>query len=421
MANRIPTLVLSAVAAACSLSAQANGPTQADFAKVVLYANVTIAQDSPNAWGIWEELEAPAAGPQAPLPPIAGTSDMFRPLGAPTSSTPTPVTPPIVAACSSGALCGFGVMSLSSRSWNEDRLELAATSAGGSDNPGFGFQLFPTTETAPTWLPESMSIRTESIKAQAQFEYNGPNLSFDGPLVRDGSNLSRDNPAASNVPAGIEAKSELVNIVTDLESAPSGVQSGRFRGELRIAQYVSGGPDLPSQSGTEQIGSWHGAWGVTTSASDMDNLRLSEAQASYTGSTFNAAGTNTGAVKMSVNFGSSTFKADFHGGSGVANPFSSGTFEQTTSGFYQFNGAMSFSAEGTISGSQFSSNSVTVGGPNPSSMSGNVKGAFVGQNAASVIGVADVSAVANIPGTQPVTVRYAAPFTAVKDTPIIRD
>ncbi len=67
MANRVPTLLATAVAAACSLSAQASGPTQADYAKVVLYSNVTIAQDSASQWGIWEELEPPAAGTQSAM------------------------------------------------------------------------------------------------------------------------------------------------------------------------------------------------------------------------------------------------------------------------------------------------------------------------------------------------------------------
>ena len=66
MAHRVPTLLATAVAAACSLSAHASGPTQADYAKVVLYSNVTIAEDSASQWGIWEELEPTAAGPQAP-------------------------------------------------------------------------------------------------------------------------------------------------------------------------------------------------------------------------------------------------------------------------------------------------------------------------------------------------------------------
>ena len=35
MANRVPTLLATAVATACSLSVHAAGPTQADYAKVV--------------------------------------------------------------------------------------------------------------------------------------------------------------------------------------------------------------------------------------------------------------------------------------------------------------------------------------------------------------------------------------------------
>lgn len=409
MANRVPTLLATAVAAACSLSAHANGPTQADFAKVVLYSNVTIAQDSSSQWGIWEELEPTAAGPQTPLPLLAGTTELYRPVGPVTPNTP--VTP-VVSACASGGLCGFGVMALSTYSWSQDQLEVAAISEGESNTLRVGFQLFPQTTTAPTWLPESMSISTQPIRTDEAATV--PSLNVQGPLVFDGFNSHDYTTPMAPLPAGTEATYEGVSIETDLASAPTEGTAGKFQGGLMIVRYVSGGADSPPLSGTQQFGEWYGVWGLTTSAADMDNLRQSNAQANYFGSTFNGAGNATGSVQMSVNFGTSTFKADFNGGSGVSNPLMGGQLQKTSSGSYQVNGALSFSAAGTISGSQFSAKSLDIGGPYKA-ITGKVEGAFFGQNAAVAGGVADVSAVVSAPGfTSPVYARYAAPFIATK-------
>ncbi|MBU0917526.1 HupA family protein [Aquabacterium parvum] len=419
MANRIPTLLATAVAAACSLSAHANGPTQADFAKVVLYSNVTIAQDSSSQWGIWEELEPTAAGPQTPLPLLAGTTELYRPVGAVTPSTPVqpPVQPPVVSACTSGGLCGFGVMALSTYSWDQKQLEVAAISEGESNDLRVGFQLFPQTTTAPTWLPESMSISTQPIRSDEPATV--PSFNVQGPLVLDGLNSHDYETPFADLPVGAEGNYERVSIETDLESSPSGVPVGKFQGGLTIVRYVSGGTDSPPLSGTEQFGEMYGVWGITTPAQDMDNLRLSNAQANYYGNTFNGAGNATGSVQMSVNFGTSTFKADFNGGSGVSNPLMGGQLQQTANGGYQVNGALSFSAAGTISGSQFSSKSLDIGGPYKA-ITGKVEGAFFGQNAAVAGGVADVSAVVTAPGfTSPVYARYATPFVAVKGEPRI--
>ena len=413
MANRVPTLLATAVAAACSLSAHANGPTPADFAKVVLYADVTIAQDSASQWGIWEQLEPTAAGPQTPLPLLPSGGELYRPLG-----TVTPAAPTTATACVSGALCGFGVMSLSTYSWDQ-REELAIREEvffEESNELRVGFQLFPTTSNTPSWLPESMTVSTQPIRPDAPETV--PGLSLPGPLAFDGFNShNRDNPPPQDAPAGTVVTGDRASIESDLDSAPSGSQAARFQGGLIIARYVSGGADSRPQSGTEQYGEWYGVWGLTTSAADMNNLRLSNAEAQYNGYTFNGWGGGTGSVHMSVNFGNSTFKADFNGGSGGSNPLMGGSLQQTRSGSYQVTGALSFSASGNINGSQFSANNLSIGGAYKT-IDGKVEGAFFGPNAAVAGGVADVSAVVSTPGmTSPVYARYAAPFIAVKGEP----
>lgn len=410
MANRVPTLLATAVAAACSLSAHASGPTQADYAKVVLYSNVTIAQDSASQWGIWEELEPTAAGPQTPLPLLAGTSEPYRPLG---SITPTtPVTPPTVTnACVSGGLCGFGVMTMSTYSWNGEVMQPAEVSE--SNLVRVGFQLLPQTNGEPSWLPESMTVSTRPIRTDMADTV--PSLNNVGPLVFDGFNSHDYQTPDVSLPAGTQGNYEHVRIETDIESLPSGVPAGMFQGSVTIVKYVSGGADTYPISGTEQHGPMYGVWGITTSAQDMNNLRLSDAQASYSGFTFGADGASTGSVKMNVNFGASTFTADFNGGLNVQSPLVGGQVQKAANGSYQVNGALSFRASGAINGSLFSANALQIAGAN-NSITGKVEGAFFGSNAAVAAGVADVSAVVTPTGfTSPVYARYATPFVTTKD------
>jgi len=411
MANRAPTFLATAVAAACSLSAHASGPTQADYAKVVLYSNVTIAEDSASQWGIWEELEPTAAGPQTPLPLLAGSADMYRPLG---SVTPTgPVTPPALTACTSGALCGFGVMALSSFSWDEEMMQPAEVSE--SNAVRVGFQLLPQTNGAPSWLPESLTVSTQPLRTDTID--TALSLNNVGPLVFDGLNSHDYQTPDVSLPAGTEGNYEQIRIETDIASLPSEVPAGMFQGSVAIVKYVSGGPDQMPTSGNQQMGPMYGVWGITTSAQDMSNLRLSNAQASYSGFTFGANGASTGTVSMAVNFGSSSFTADFNGGLNVQSPLVNGQLQTAANGTVQVNGALSFRASGAINGSMFSANALQIAGAG-NSINGKVEGAFFGSNAAVAGGVVDVTANLKTSSSVPaVSARYAAPFLTIKDTP----
>lgn len=410
MANRVPTFLATAVAAACSLSAHASGPSQADYAKIVLYSNVTIAQDSASQWGIWEELEAPAAGPQTPLPLPAGTAEPYRPLGTVTPSAPNPpVTPPAaVSACSSGALCGFGVMTLSVESWNNTAAQPAELSE--SNNLRVGFQLFPQTTGEPSWLPEAITISTQPVRTGVTETV--PSFSNLGPLVFDGFNVHEHETPRSDLPAGAAGTFERVDIDTDIESLPSGVPAGKFTGNINITKYVSGGVDMPSQSGTAQYGEMYGVWGLTTPAQDMADLRQSNAQAAYSGNTFGADGSRTGSVKMSVNFGASTFVASFNNETDAYGV----RVEKTASGGKQLQGPVGFRAEGSITGSTFQATNLSA---KDGTVTGVVQGAFFGSQAAAAGGVVDItkSRVNTDPLTKYQDARYSAPFVAVKDAP----
>lgn len=405
MANRAIHFLATAVAAACSLSAHASGPTQADYAKVVLYSNVTIAEDSASQWGIWEELEPTAAGPQTPLPLLAGTVDPYRPVGV---VTPPVAPPPTVAgACQSGGLCGFGVMTSYSESIGQERVEALAE----APLLRTGFLLLPTVTQANAdsdqWLPQAVLVSVNSVRTDVQGSSTYSNL---GPIELQQGEIGAYHLYESDLPGAYDR----TQIETDTSDPGTG-SAGKFQGTITIARYVSGGPDSPPVSGTYQQDTVYGVWGLTTSAQDMNNLRASNAQASYSGSTFNAYGVNTGSVKMNVNFGSSTFTADFNGGVNVQTPLAGGQLQVASNGTVQVDGALSFRASGAISGSSFSANALQIAGAG-NSINGKVEGAFFGSNAGVAAGVADVTANIRSSASVPaVSVRYATPFVTTKD------
>jgi hypothetical protein len=388
MANRVPTLLATAVAAACSLSAHANGPTQADFAKVVLYSNVTIAQDSSSQWGIWEELEPTAAGPQTPLPLLAGNAELYRPLG-----TVTPTQTP----SEKGVFMGFGVISNNYYYGEEARAEAFMPIFYETSRAGFTLQVSDASEAtvSGSWQPLSIKISTALVRsdiAETPYTYEGL-----GPLEHDGSITHRFNQLVEN------ELSERHNLATDTSQIPSEATAGQFLGEISIVRYVSGEGEFSKNYYEERSSDIYGVWGRTTSAQDMNNLRQSNAQASYAGTVFNRYGDYNGSVAMNVNFGTSEFSANFNNVGGgqvsVGNNSAIGISEK-----------LNFNASGTISGSQFAANKLSPG------VTGQVVGAFFGPQAAAAGGVLDVSAVPNagIPsGPRPVT-RYVAPFIAIK-------
>jgi hypothetical protein len=74
-------LVAGASLALCSALthvAQA-APTQAELDSIVLYGSTTIAKDSTSAWGVWEQIDPPAAGPASTTSPRpSGTAPWRR-------------------------------------------------------------------------------------------------------------------------------------------------------------------------------------------------------------------------------------------------------------------------------------------------------------------------------------------------------
>ena len=102
-----PRLLAAACLALCAATAQAATPTQAELDSIVLYGSTTIAQDSTNAWGIWEQLEPTAAGPNLPRIDNFAQADLYRPLAQFTLGAAPAATADMI--CSGGSICGFGV------------------------------------------------------------------------------------------------------------------------------------------------------------------------------------------------------------------------------------------------------------------------------------------------------------------------
>lgn len=110
-----PSFKLARLAAALAvsfssmLSAHASEAAGGQLKSVKLYGNVSIADDDINAWGPWEQIEPPQAGPTGGLRHMTSDRELYRPLATVTKA----LTPPTTLddfVCDGGSVCGFGVM-----------------------------------------------------------------------------------------------------------------------------------------------------------------------------------------------------------------------------------------------------------------------------------------------------------------------
>lgn len=365
-------------AAVCATLAHA-GPSQADLERTRLYGDVSIAQDSVNSWGVWEQFEPPAAGPNTPIVALAPRGDVYRPLGTVTTTNTTPVTPtPPVAVplCASGALCGFGVF---------------------ADVPG------PQDPSAPPVVPERFSFVTQPqavaapvfeeparLKAQALLvknwqpdrmvmlntPLNGGSFEADsGVLGRDGPYYGWDN----------KGQRVLVSSSTDAEDSNPVYDSAVAHLYSQVYQYISGqGADAKPMNQAFQA-----VWGITTTAADMAAL-AADAQrnnvlVNYAGSTTGVGGGVTQKVTMTVDFGNSKI---------VSGQFGDGVDGKvmraaTASGVTQLSGQVGFTfKDGDVVGSTYRITNLQAA--DARAISGTVQGAFYGANAAVAAGVVDV-------------------------------
>lgn len=275
-----PTLTLSALSMAVSLLIPASAmaaPSAADLGKIKIYGDVTIAQDSTDQWGPWEQFEPPSAGP-VKLSQLKFGSEYYRPqsnLNRP--ETPEPVQPELLA---------FGAFI--DRSQEEPSYH--AFSAAGTIKPASG-----------------ESDQTVSF-AISPFSTGTPLISNTGELsFFQGEGM-----------AGYFSDSVSMYFSNEPLEGQNTAEVNLFDGEL--GQYISskdseGGSFLRTQS-------WAGVVGTPTSLADMSELRASNARATYAGYSFD----NDGVWKMTMSYAfgpgtgqivESRFTADVKGTSGA--------------------------------------------------------------------------------------------------------
>lgn len=392
---------LSALALACaaSLSAQAN-PSNADYAKVVLYGDVTIAQDSTSSWGIWEQLEPPAAGVQAPLIALRTSGDLYRPLPVPPNPVP-PVNPAIEGFCAGGSLCGFGVLADQGDLQPEKKVAGPLAVRVPTAPTQHAFQMFgvdlKSEGNSNSWLPNAMSLTIQM-------------MSVGEAALNDVARMELQKDLRTHQFAVEDRQGERgISITTSVADEIEGVDVGAFNGKMY--RYINGNSD-PSAIDQRLIG----FWGVTTSTVDMAALRQSQAAATYTGRGIDAMGYGTGNMVMVVDFGTSAFTMSANGGSDtkvLTLPTTAGT---------QLVGSVGYNVVGTLTGSTFESRQITaVDGTIGAGSS--VKGAFLGAGAAVAIGASDI--VKTKVGTEGslgyTNARHVNTFALIKDGTVLNE
>lgn len=346
-------------AAVCTTQAHA-GPSQADLERTRLYGDVSIAQDSVNSWGVWEQFEPPAAGPNTPIVALAPRGDVYRPIGDVTPiPTPNPNPPVAVPLCASGVLCGFGVFA--------DRQGERDPSAPLVLTERFAFMTQPVNLTDAAREQAAVFLRVNWEPSRMQMfntALNGGSIEADsGQMFNDGAYYGYDNGGQRVLYTSRKGADDGSGITSVVEVA-------RLYG---VYKYVAG-ETLVSKD-------IFAFWGVTTPAAAMDALNRSNVQVTYQGVTYGG----TQVVTMNIDFGQGKITSGQFG-AGVDGKV---TATPTTTGGTQLAGQVGFTFTGDVVGSTFRSTSVQAA--DARSISGSVQGAFFGSNAEAAAGVADVT------------------------------
>ncbi len=407
-------LLVCACLALCGGIAQAADPTPADLNSIVLYGSTTIAQDSTNSWGVWDQLEPTAAGPALPKLSIPGLTEWYRSLSQVVANAPAapvePVAPAEVLAtqiCTGGSICGFGRAANSSMVFIEGPTNQALPSAQ------YAYSVVATATTLPVIVRETAAALAESVTPSftlpAAITVTSQVLGEGGPLLSPESGVLTFNGNGNGYSGGsdgakysIVAASKGNNTYFD----NSTVQAAWF--DNPISRYVTGQGDTPDSF---QFQNSLGVAGVTTSDAEMANLRASNATANYTGYDVNGLNAKVEPnVKLTVNFGNGTFTGSLNGGA------DRGTVQtQTTTRGTQLAGLVGVNIDkGVITGANFMSTalSATDGKIGAGSV---VQGAFFGPNAAAAGGVVNITKT-----TESYTnATFVTPFLTVRDEKLI--
>lgn len=327
-----PLKAIALAVAALTLQAQAiAAPSEAQLNSIKLYSDVTIAQDSVTGWGPWTEFEPPAAGnPPLNLPPA--NSDLYRRL-------------PQVAngGGDQGALLGFSTF-------------YTVVNDGGPVTDGqpnaitlTGTALSGTT--AGNLLPNTLQLQVNPVTGVYP-----PPSTVQLELQADGTYRRVNNQEFTQL-----------NVVASPDAPSGSTAPVTF---YQLISYIAQGYAEGADSAVQGVGHT-GVIGITTSQSDMDGLLRGNVSATYNGHSLVNQG-SLAPMTMTVNFGQSTWTGTWNNGADA-------------------NGAVGFSAAGSISGSQFSSTPGSITALDSNNVSGSVRGAFYGTQAAAVGGIADIT------------------------------
>ena len=404
-------LLVGACLALCGGITQAAGPTPADLNSIVLYGSTTIAQDSTDSWGVWDQLEPTAAGPALPKLSIPGLTEWYRSLSQVAANAPVvpvvPIAPPEVLAtqiCAGGSICGFGRASTSSM--------IFMTESTAAPTAQFAYSLVATPTTLPTIVRERTAAlavaETPSFQLPMAITVQSQLLGGAGSLLMPQSGVLTFNGSGYGGTSGGDtyriAAYEKVN-GTYFDNGE--VLAAWY--DNPISRYVAGSMTaMPSIQFQNSVG----VVGVTTSDAEMASLRASNATATYTGYDLNGLQAKVKPnVTLSVNFGNGTFTGSVNGGAdrGIVQP-------QTTTSGTQLAGLVGVNIDkGVITGANFMSTalSATDGKIGAGSV---VQGAFFGPSAAAAGGVVNITKTSNSGAYTNAT--HVTPFLAVRDTPL---
>jgi uncharacterized protein YceK len=402
-------LLVGACLALCGGIAQAAEPTQADLNSIVLYGSTTIAQDSTDSWGVWDQLEPTAAGPALPKLDIPGLTEWYRSLSQVVANAPVvpvvPTTPAEITAtqiCAGGSLCGFGRFTTTS---------LSLMPAPNAPEPGqFAYTLVATPATLPVIVRDrtvALAVaETPAFVLPAAITVQSQVLGEGGPLLKPQSGVLTLNGSGYSA-SFADGKYAIVaaSMGNGTYFDNSKVQAAWY--DNPVSSYVAGNNGLPFSM---QFQNSVGVVGVTTSDAEMASLRASNATATYTGYDLNGLQAKVKPnVTLSVNFGNGTFTGSLNGGAdrGIVQP-------QTTTSGTQLAGLVGVNIDkGVITGANLTATAMSAT-DGKIGVGSSFQGALVGPNAAAAIGVVNITKTSNSGAYTNAT--YVTPVLTVRDS-----
>lgn len=352
--------------------------------KTKSYGSVTVAQDSVNQWGPWEEFVEPAAGAPSIAFLGAGAGNPYNPI-------PNPIPP--AGGCGAGEWCGYMALSLTFHEPKYDKYWVKTGKHSGYwvYEPRF-LDKFAAAEIALQFKPSAGSDPWGGY-----YDVGGVNLR----LLTDLLPYASAGAETGMVPVKFFGQQGKFYEIDPNYKTFDGGNNGEqwdiphfYINEDYVTlglleAYVSGNGEVKTscygECGTKVYAPF--VAGKLTSLADMSSM--SKYNATYDGYTALAGGR----VHMDVQFGTATWQ-----------------------GYWNPGLSTNFGASGNISGANFASTSVT----GCDVVSGSVKGSFYGPNAAALGGVADVTKTAgyvngdSVRMIEPTTTRYVDVFAATK-------